>query len=129
MQSVMPSTKSLISAIIPYIPQPSSIPPWQSYILYKLAIDVHEFYAKLFGAPLFIFYQNEVLPLALEFYSVIDENCLNDILDVLKRIIGEINNTGILLLRDKKEFINNYKKAKLSFKNLTEGYSVEMFYI
>lgn len=56
----------------------------QNCLIYKLIIDIHESYAKLFGSPLFKFYKNEVIPLALDFYSKIDKECLQLNMEALK---------------------------------------------
>ncbi len=54
-------------------------------MLYKLAIDIHETYGKVFGYPLFAFYRTQVLPLAAAFYRKVDFLALSEIIIKLKR--------------------------------------------
>ena len=108
----------------------TSCPTLQDCLLYKLAIDVHEVYGKLFGRPLYRFYQREVLPLALGFYEKIDSRCLSNVLQYVRRAgAGPTGNSGkdclalsgILVLLGKSEFVKHYRNETLNYNNLAEG--------
>ena len=115
-------------------------PSLQDYLLYKLVLDVHEAYAKLFGYPLYKLYRNKVIPLAVEYYTKIDSSSFKKVIRKFKRYTNcsscnvnlsikiNIDENTILLLQDKETYLAKYKDEMISFSNLTEGCSPKLYY-
>lgn len=110
----------------------------QVCMLIKLSIDIHETYGKLFGSPPFKYYRNEVLPMALDFYNKINQSLLTSISETFRKVIKGIScnilikylvKTGILNMRTKEAYVTYYEKESITYSNLTEGCSSELYYI
>jgi len=98
-------------------------------IFFKLAVDILENYYKIREKPLFGRLQKEVFPLALKFYSVINDETLNEITDMLKTTVRKsiflINNLAkiedqgwFVMQKKKKDIIKYYQEQTIEYDNL-----------
>eukprot|EP00826_Nyctotherus_ovalis_P032772 TRINITY_DN2638_c0_g1_i6.p1 TRINITY_DN2638_c0_g1~~TRINITY_DN2638_c0_g1_i6.p1 ORF type:complete len:176 (+),score=43.54 TRINITY_DN2638_c0_g1_i6:617-1144(+) len=103
----------------------------------KVTIDIMENYCKVVEKPLFAKLQGDVFPMALKFYSGLDERILNEMNDLLRLRVDKsillIHPIGaseyFTICNDKKSYVQHYKNKAIQYEILTGGNTVETYFM
>ena len=94
----------------------------KEHLVYKIVIDVYGSYLKQFDNPDSKLYQEEYLPLAIDFYSRMTAENLTEMHDSLSQLLS--NELIKLFVQKKgtlKDYINYFESEMISSANLTGG--------
>eukprot|EP00826_Nyctotherus_ovalis_P032769 TRINITY_DN2638_c0_g1_i2.p1 TRINITY_DN2638_c0_g1~~TRINITY_DN2638_c0_g1_i2.p1 ORF type:complete len:168 (+),score=45.98 TRINITY_DN2638_c0_g1_i2:617-1120(+) len=95
----------------------------------KVTIDIMENYCKVVEKPLFAKLQGDVFPMALKFYSGLDERILNEMNDLLRLRVDKRASEYFTICNDKKSYVQHYKNKAIQYEILTGGNTVETYFM
>ena len=97
---------------------------------------MENFYKKT-EQPIFTKLRGQVLPLAINFYTSINELVIQNINRIIKLHVNESNCQCLLvedqvwytICKDREDYLEYYKDEVVKYENLTGGTSLNMYYL
>ncbi len=107
-------------------------------VFFKVALDIMTFYYKETESPLFSRLQNEIIPLALQFYRSLSPQTIKDVSSELMSCINKSekpmrphieDKTWLVLCKSRGEYLRHYRSELIQFQNLTAGNDLQTYLV